>query len=149
MFLFTNTLETLLLNIFYKKQKSSKGHVKDQLISLALHLDVSPKSSPHPKNECASFNLVCCGFKEFLENPITCPPAAQAATKPNCPSSRTNLLAVCRHSLTPVAANGCPIESEPPHLFHLARSGAPTLLFLFMQFWANQSESKAFRFASI
>lgn len=28
---------------------------------------------------------------------------------------------------TPVAANGCPIDSEPPHVFHLAKSGEPTL----------------------
>ncbi|KAJ8962502.1 hypothetical protein NQ318_000892 [Aromia moschata] len=58
--------------------------------------------------------------------------AAQAATNPNCPSSLTSLFAVCMASLTPVAANGCPIEREPPHLLNLSKSGAPTLLLLFI-----------------
>jgi hypothetical protein len=31
----------------------------------------------------------------------TCPPAAQAAMNPNCPSSLTSLLAACTVSLTP------------------------------------------------
>lgn len=37
------------------------------------------------------------------------------------------ILTVCIAKRTPVAANGWPIDSDPPQLFHLLKSGCPTL----------------------
>lgn len=49
----------------------------------------------------------------------------------------------------PVAANGCPILREPPHLFHLFKSGTPTFVCRPMYVFANHSESIAFKLARI
>ena len=57
---------------------------------------------------------------------LTSPPAAQAANKPNCPSSLINLLAVVTANLTPVAPNGWPSDKLPPHRLSLSMGGAPT-----------------------
>lgn len=50
---------------------------------------------------------------------------------------------------TPVAPNGCPMESDPPHKLNLSMSGLPTFSERPMYFCANQSESNAFKFAKI
>lgn len=80
---------------------------------------------------------------------FTCPPAAQAEISPNCWSSLISRLAVCVANRTPVAANGCPIDKDPPQAFHLFRSGSPTFELLFKYFCANISESIAFKLAQI
>ena len=56
----------------------------------------------------------------------TRPPAAQAATRANWPSSFFNLLAAVVTKRTPVAPNGCPSDREPPHELNLSILGAPT-----------------------
>ncbi len=56
---------------------------------------------------------------------LTCPPAAQAATRAYCPPSFFSLLAAVVTSLTPVAPKGCPIDTEPPHLLIFSAGGAP------------------------
>lgn len=80
---------------------------------------------------------------------FTCPPAAQAEISPNCWSSLISRLAVCVANRTPVAANGCPIDKDPPQAFHLFRSGIPIFELLFKYFCANISESIAFKLAQI
>lgn len=54
------------------------------------------------------------------------PPAAQAATRANCPSSLASLFAAVVTSLTPVAPNGWPSDKDPPHRLNLSMDGAPT-----------------------
>jgi len=59
---------------------------------------------------------------------LTKPPAAQAATSANCPSSLCSRLAAVVTRRTPVAPNGCPRESDPPHRFSLSNEGAPAFM---------------------
>ena len=59
------------------------------------------------------------------------------------------ILTVCIANRTPVAANGCPIDKEPPQLFHLFKSGVPTLPGKPICVLQNQSESSAFKLATI
>ena len=71
---------------------------------------------------------------------LTKPPAAQAATSANCPSSLCSRLAAVVTRRTPVAPNGCPRESDPPHRFNLSNEGAPA----FMR-WNRREEGRGRR----
>ena len=64
-------------------------------------------------------------FRWIKSDIHTCPPAAQAATKPKWPPSLMSRFAAVVTNLTPVAPNGCPIDSEPPHELNFSSGGAP------------------------
>lgn len=78
------------------------------------------------------FNLISTSFPfpraldSFGQELLTRPPAAQAATRPYLPPSFSSLLAAVVTSRTPVAPNGWPIDSEPPHVLNLSIGGTPT-----------------------
>lgn len=57
---------------------------------------------------------------------VTCPPAAHAATRPYCPPSFFSRCATVVTRRQPVAPNGCPMDSEPPHMLNLSMGGEPT-----------------------
>lgn len=78
-------------------------------------------------------SLFCFQENVFPEAPVellrrTCPPAAQAATKPYWPPSFRSLLAAAMTNRQPVAPNGCPRDSDPPQLLNFSRGGDPTWL---------------------
>lgn len=58
----------------------------------------------------------------------TCPPAAQAATRPYCPPSFCSRWATVVTNLQPVAPNGWPRDREPPHRLNFSMGGVPTYM---------------------
>lgn len=77
-------------------------------------------------NIVASAKIFLCNVTDKYLVCVTCPPAAHAATRPYCPPSFLSRCATVVTRRQPVAPNGCPMESEPPHRLNFSMGGVPT-----------------------